>query len=486
MMRPNLNPYRYLWPQEEISASPEWRSSESGDLLMRTLPERPEDLSRDSRWPAFFPSSMCLVTASGGGHTALEKVVGATIVNRFPYVIATSFCRDELSSRHYARRGFMDTLERGGTLAVQFLPPGSDLDRVMGVIGSVPDDRTHERVAATGLGTRPARTNDCPIFESAYMVYEAQLVSPGRDLEGRAIYEQPWQDVGSHRIYFLEINAIQLREDIAMGRSQVHWTSLPSWSPSRDLAASGGVGGRVAGGDRYQKGFTPYYSFPSANTVAFEADEIVDGYAVKELPPLPEDQVEVDNDRARWPCFYPSSVGMITSWGNDGLPNLMPCGSTSVVSRHPLVIAPCVSYARINVRYAPRASLDFIRDSGRFGCGVPFIDPVVLDGIVYAGNNSFRHDEGKVEHSGLTVRDNGWVPELMELPVHFDCEVVGEVRLGTHIMFLGEVRRIRVRSDLTAANPIQWCGWADVDPRSRAPLVEASEVGSGGGRRLDR
>jgi flavin reductase (DIM6/NTAB) family NADH-FMN oxidoreductase RutF len=41
---------------------------------------------------------------------------------------------------------------------------------------------------------------------------------------------------------------------------------------------------------------------------------------------------------------------------------------------------------------------------------------------------------------------------------------VGEVRLGTHIMFLGEVRRIRVRADVTPNNPMEWCPWADVVP----------------------
>ena len=31
-------------------------------------------------------------------------------------------------------------------------------------------------------------------------------------------------------------------------------------------------------------------------------------------------------------------------------------------------------------------------------------------------------------------------PRLLDLPIHFDCEVRDEVRLGTHILFLGEVR----------------------------------------------
>ena len=125
---------------------------------------------------------------------------------------------------------------------------------------------------------------------------------------------------------------------------------------------------------------------------------------VKLLPPLPEDQVEVDNDRARWPCFVPSAVGMVTSWAEPGVPNLMPCGSTAIVSRHPLVFAVAVSYAPINQRYAPRASLKILQKTGKFGVGVPFVNDAVLDGSALAARNaSHAIDRNKVANSGLSV-----------------------------------------------------------------------------------
>jgi flavin reductase (DIM6/NTAB) family NADH-FMN oxidoreductase RutF len=428
----------------------------------RRMPEDEQEVAQDSRWPALFPSPICFVTVAHGGRVALEKVVGASVVNRFPYVLAISFCRRELSRRHHVRRVFMEMLESSGRVAVQFLPPGEGLDRTLDTVHSVPEEETHTRISRSGLATRQATTNDAPVFRDAYMVYEARLVHSGKDLEGKPIYASPWMDVGSHRVYFLEITAIQLRQDIALGRSQIRWRSLPVWKPVFDLqntVISAGAHVRV---DRYQKGYTPHYAFPSAGTVAFEADGEQDGMVVKHLPPLPEDQVEVDNDRARWPCFFPSSAGMITTWAADGVPNLMPCGSTTIVSRQPLVISPCVSYAAINVRYAPRASLDTIRKTGRFGCGVPFINDLILAAIRYAGNISFTEDPLKVIHAGLAVESRGWAPLLQAMPVHFDCQVLGEVRLGTHIMFLGEVRRIQVRGDVTPENPLEWCPWANV------------------------
>jgi flavin reductase (DIM6/NTAB) family NADH-FMN oxidoreductase RutF len=464
MLREALEAYRYTWPSVRLETDRNWRVIEDGAAYERWMPEDREQLSKNSSWPAFFPAPLSIISTNHGGTTALEKEVGASIINRFPYVIALSFCRENLSARHHPRRRFMEILERSGKVAVQFLDPGGDLDRVMKVIDEIPDERTDERIAATGLPTRTGKTVDADIFQCSYMVYEASLVEPGRDFEKREIYSSPWMDMGSHRVYFFEINAIQLREDIARGRSQIHWRALPAWTPAGEMELSGATDQRVEIEDVYLKKFMPHYDFPSPDTIAFEADEFEGGFAIKHLPPLPEDQVEVDNDRARWPSFFPAPVGMITARSPDGLPNVMPCGSTTILSRHPLIVTPCISYAAINERYAPRATLDFILKSGRFGCGVPFIHDAVVDAISYAGSYSFRHDSSKATHAGLAIRDEEWAPVLPALPVHFDCEVVNTTRLGTHYLFQGEVRRIRVRSDLTPENPLEWCGWADIDP----------------------
>jgi flavin reductase (DIM6/NTAB) family NADH-FMN oxidoreductase RutF len=461
MKNDTLRSDRYRWPPESLGDSAAWTLLENKQAYVRDAAETVEQLAFDSRWPAFFPSPLCCVT-TGNGHTSgLEKVVGASIVNRFPYVMAISICTKELSDRHYARREFANLLEQSGSAVVQFLRPGAELDATMRAIQEIPDRDVHQRVAGTGLSMKTAATSDVPVFDAAYLAYEAKLVEPSLDFDGQPIFETPWIDVGSHRVYFLEITAIQLDEDIARGRTQIRWRSLPDWSGAPSLAASPAL---LAATGKYQKGYNPDYAFPSAGTIAFEYDEVKHGRAVKYLPPLPKDQVEVDNDRARWPCFFPCSLGMITTWAAPGVPNLMPCGSTTVISRHPLTIAVCVSYAAINARYAPRATLGILRDVKRFGCGVPFLNDAVLNAIRYAGNTSFADDPQKVARTSLTMDNSEWAPVLTDLPIHFDCEVVGEVRLGTHIMFLGQVRHIRVRADVGPANPLDWCPWADVSP----------------------
>jgi len=464
-----LRPYAYSWPRSD-SFGAAWKPSANPDFIERAMPESRADLANDSRWPALFPSPIAFVTTGRGDSAILEKVVGISIVNRFPYVMAVSVCREPLSERHYVRGEFSRRLEETGTAVVQFVEPGPVFSRLMDLIADISDQDGHRRLPESGYVTRAGVRADAPVLAPAYLAYEGRLVGPGRDFEGEAVNPQPYLDIGSHRVYLLEIEAIQLRNEIAEGRQQIRWRSLPVWlghhlSPA--MAATADNGRDAAMESRlaslaYRKTYTPDYRFPSSTTVAFEADYSRDGMAVKLLPPTPEQQVEVDNDRARWPCFFPSSVGMITTWGPGGRPTMMPCGSTTILSRQPLVVTPCISYSRINERYAPRATLEFIRAAGSFGCGVPCLDDRVLNALGYLGNVSDRQDPAKFANSGLTPIRLGDTPAAAELPIHFDCRVTGSVKLGTHVMFFGEVTRIFVRRDLTPSTPLQWCPIAEV------------------------
>lgn len=457
-----LNNYKYNWPYFNPSKDSHWKHDTDNGTFIRTMPEDAEELALDSRWPGFFPSAICFVTANDGVITGLEKVVGASIVNRFPYIVALSFCTEPLSKRHYARNKFIEILERGGSVSIHYFEPGEKINSVMNAINTVSDENIENRISLTNLSTRKASTNDTPVFNDAYLVYEAKLVKPGKDFEGNVIFETPYTDFGSHRIYYLEIDAIQLREDITFGKSQIYWQSLPHWTPVKNILSNGNGTSKSITDTKYQKGYTPNYYFPAANTTAFEYDKIEKNMAIKYLPPLPEDQVEVDNDRARWPCFFPSSAGMITTWGEDGIPNLMPCGSTTVFIRHPLCIGICVSYAEINVRYAPRGTLSALNKNGRFGCGVPYISDKIIDAIKYAGNISIKNDINKIENSGLNILNEEWAPVLTDLPIHFDCEIRKVVRLGTHFLYLGEVKAIRLREDISPENPLTWFPYPDV------------------------
>jgi flavin reductase (DIM6/NTAB) family NADH-FMN oxidoreductase RutF len=121
-----------------------------------------------------------------------------------------------------------------------------------------------------------------------------------------------------------------------------------------------------------------------------------------------------------------------------------------------------VSYSAINERYAPRATLAVIRDARRFACGVPYASDDIVEFITFAGNASLNDIDDKLGWAGLATAPVGASPVLADLPLTFDCRVVGEVRLGTHVMFLGEVDRIFVRNSLSARDPLHWCPWATI------------------------
>ena len=447
---------RYTWPSVPLDASLGWKADPAAKERWLDLPEDPDRIAQDSRWPAFFPSPICLVTTGDGRQNALEKVVGASIVNRFPYIIALSFCVEDLSERHYARRSFCALLEQTRVAAVQLIVPGERLDAAMSAIASIPDGSSSERISASGLTTRSAITNSAPVFDDAYMVYEAELVEPSLDFEGVQIFDKPWTDVGSHRIYYLKISTIQLQEEVSRGDCQIKWRSLPAFQPQQPFKPE--AAHTQVDKKGYTKRYTPNYSFPAEGTIAFEADYLRDGMAVQHV----KDALITDNDAARWPCFFPQSAGIITSRSADGTADVMPCGSTTIVSRNPMIVAPCIAYASVNERYAPRATLDLVLDSGWFGCGVPFIEDSVVEAIRYAGNLSLRDDVEKMANSGLLFGPGGRVPVTTGLPVFYECKLVGHQRLGSHIILFGEVQRIRVREDVSPENPLEWCPWPDV------------------------
>lgn len=463
-------PFVYRWPGRGALEGPAWTPVDDGRLLARTMPETDAELARDSRWPALFPSAICLVTVSDGEKTVLEKVVGASIDNRFPYTMALSFCRRALSDRHYVRSATMDLIESSGRVAVQFLRPGPELEQAMAAINGIPEEAMAERLLRAGKFKRTGRTSGAPILNAAYLVYEGRLVRPGRDFEGEAVNAQPFIDCGSHRIYNFEIEAISLATEIASGRSPVQWRSLPVW---RGAPAPGPVERADADRDEqlsrvgYLKSYRPDYVFPSPETIAFEGTPTGDGFSELLIEPFVQSQAEVDNDRARWPCFFPSSLGLITSVSPDGRRAAFACGSTSVVSRQPFTIGVCVSYARINARYAPRASLDVLRAAGRFTCGVPIHRQDVLDAIAYLGNISLRDDQTKADNAGLTPMSLGAGFGYRELPIHFECRIVDDVRLGTHAMLLGQVERIVVDARLRGS-ALEWCPWAGLVAPSAA------------------
>ena len=188
----------------------------------------------------------------------------------------------------------------------------------------------------------------------------------------------------------------------------------------------------------YKKTFTPRYRFPGPNTVAFQGRRRGRMRALV----LPRGPVyEADNDRARWPCFFPAPLLVITVVAEDGRFNMMPCGSTMMVNRHPLTIAASIAYAEINVRYRRRETLEMIERAGVFGVCVFSDQEHFVEAVNLSGNLSIADGIDKFRDAGLTPlrgRETGTVL-VKEAPVCYECRLAEARRLGTHKMLFGEV-----------------------------------------------
>ena len=119
--------FLYQWPNFQLNSDNGWYENKNDNYHERNLPETTNQLTANSRWPAFFPSPICLITTTDCVEVGFEKIVGPSIVNRFPYVAAISLCRQTLSKRHHARGHFTKMLENGGSVAIQFLAQGEEL-----------------------------------------------------------------------------------------------------------------------------------------------------------------------------------------------------------------------------------------------------------------------------------------------------------------------------------------------------------------------
>ena len=55
---------------------------------------------KDSKWPIFFPSNNSFLLLKNKNNFQVEKLTGATVINRFPLIIGFSISSKNLSKRH--------------------------------------------------------------------------------------------------------------------------------------------------------------------------------------------------------------------------------------------------------------------------------------------------------------------------------------------------------------------------------------------------
>lgn len=137
-------------------------------------------------------------------------------------------------------------------------------------------------------------------------------------------------------------------------------------------------------------------------------------------------------------ALFPVPAVMV-SCGNIGFkPNIITIAWTGTVNSDP----PMVS---VSIR-SSRHSYQLVKSSGEFVVNLPQIEQVnALDYCgVASGKTVDKFAEAKLTPVMGTLT---YAPLIIECPVNLECIVVRELDLGSHTMFVGEVKHVHIREE---------------------------------------
>ena len=143
--------------------------------------------------------------------------------------------------------------------------------------------------------------------------------------------------------------------------------------------------------------------------------------------------------------LLPSPVLIIGTYGPDGKPNMMNAAWGGIASSKP----PCIS---VSLREAT-LSYHNIRQSGAFTVNIPS-EKYLIEADFVGMVSGKEFDKFKV--TGLTPEKSKMVnaPIVKEFPYALECNLVRQVDLGSHTMFIGEI--VGMVADSEVLNPKQF------------------------------
>jgi flavin reductase (DIM6/NTAB) family NADH-FMN oxidoreductase RutF len=153
--------------------------------------------------------------------------------------------------------------------------------------------------------------------------------------------------------------------------------------------------------------------------------------------------------------FYPWPVVLVSCVDEDGKPNAITIGASSICSSNPPTVGVAVGVAQY--------SLGLIERTGDFGVNIPRADQ--LWATDYCGSHSGR-SVNKLQAVGMTAVPSTQIasPLLDECPVSMECRLIHRVNLGNHDWLIGQIVAVHVdESVLDAAGHL--------DPAKTDPLL---------------
>ena len=186
----------------------------------------------------------------------------------------------------------------------------------------------------------------------------------------------------SHHLLFLNINTIFINNFLK--NRKIIWQSLPKYKENFKFYFN------ILEKKKYYKGFTDNYNYKiNLKNINYLNKNKINNFIKIKLKQFKIKEIKkLSSEQSKWPIFFPSSVGMIGSIDKKKQINIMPCGSTTVVNRHPFQIATAISHLDNNIRYRKRFSLKKILTNKKISLGIPYSNSKIVNMINYMGNVS--------------------------------------------------------------------------------------------------
>ena len=141
--------------------------------------------------------------------------------------------------------------------------------------------------------------------------------------------------------------------------------------------------------------------------------------------------------------FFPNPVFVVGTYDSDGRPNAITVAWGGVVSSNP----PAISIAVRPSRY----SFENLMERRAFTINLPAVDQA--SEADYFGVVSGRKVD-KFKATGLTPVKGDVVdaPYIAEFPYNLECVVTQTLDLGSHVLFIGEVKETHAEDTLVGEN----------------------------------
>lgn len=365
---------------------------------------------KDSKWPIFFPSNNSFLLLKNKNNFEVEKLTGATVINRFPLIIGFSISSKNLSKRHLNKIPIIKKLISNKKFSINLI-------EYKNINKFVSENSFYNNIHIDKSNID--KNFNCINF--AYQSIDCKF------LKKIKIY--------SHTLILAEIEKITINKK-NFKKKYLLWKPLPEINKKISFALKKNI--KINHMKRFTNNYKYIFSKKSKHYINIKENKNFITNKIKKFK-LSE-QIKLSNNQAKWPIFFPSSLGIIGS-SKESKPNFMPCGSTFVVSRYPMTIGIAISHSKINERYRFRNTLNNITKNKKFTVGVPFNNSNLINWINFMGNITSIDYPNKMNFIDFNYKKNNYGPYLNDIPITMMCESIKKIKMKTHTLIIGKIKK---------------------------------------------